>query len=143
MGLSSKMAMTGVKVADECVEAWNDIKMKKNMKYFVMMIKDKKQIVIEHRGEAEGTWEAFLAQLPEDQPRYGVFDVAYQTDDGRTQSKLVFINWSPDDKANVRDKMLYSGTKDAIKKKLTGCMKEVQANDLGDLDEDRVKELTA
>ena len=40
-------------------------------------------------------------------PRYGVVDVNYTTDDGRPQEKIVFFLWSPDS-CGVKDKMLYA-----------------------------------
>merc|ERR1711924_43569 len=81
------------------------------------------------------------AALPEDQPRYALVDIHYTTDDGRDQSKLTFVMWSPDDKCGVKDKMLYASSKDAIKKKFTGIMKELQANDMSDLTDDEINAL--
>merc|ERR1719465_147964 len=90
--------------------------------------------VIDAEGDASKTFADFVAALPEDQARYALVDIDYTTDDGRPQSKLTFVMWSPDDKLNVKDKMLYASSKDAIKKKFTGIMKELQANDMGDLE---------
>merc|ERR1719465_112816 len=90
--------------------------------------------VIDAEGDASKTFADFVAALPEDQPRYALVEVDYKTDDGRDQSKLTFVYWSPDDKTSVKEKMLYASTKDTLKKKFTGIMKEVQANDLGDLE---------
>merc|ERR1719468_1188786 len=110
------------------------------MKYFTCRIHNKKQIVIDKIEEdLDVDWAAFVSALPLEEPRYAVADVAYTTDDGREQKKLTFFVWSPDDKTTVKDRMLYASSKDAIKKKLVGLMKEVQANDTGDLDEQRVQ----
>lgn len=38
-------------------------------------------------------YEEFLESLPEDAPRYAVYDVEYETDDGGRRNKLVFISW--------------------------------------------------
>ena len=132
---------SGVKVADSCVEIYNEIKMKKSKKFVLFKIENKKEIVIDSEGDASKTFEDFKAALPEDQPRYGLVDIHYQTDDGRDQSKLTFVMWSPDDKCGVKDKMLYASSKDAIKKKFTGIMKELQANDMSDLTDDEVNAL--
>merc|ERR1719311_2040137 len=125
---------SGVKVSDACVEVYNEIKMKKSKKYVLFKIENKKEIVIDSEGDASKTFDDFKAALPEDQPRYGLVDIHYTTDDGRDQSKLTFVMWSPDDKCGVKDKMLYASSKDAIKKKLTGIMKELQCNDASDLE---------
>eukprot|EP00929_Paragymnodinium_shiwhaense_P005022 TRINITY_DN1063_c0_g1_i3.p1 TRINITY_DN1063_c0_g1~~TRINITY_DN1063_c0_g1_i3.p1 ORF type:complete len:143 (+),score=67.70 TRINITY_DN1063_c0_g1_i3:93-521(+) len=127
----------GVKVVDECIDKYNEIKMKKSLRYVTFMIKDKKEVVVDAEGAKEGEegngWDAFCKALPEDQPRYALVDVDYETEDGRPQNKLTFVYWSPDDKTSVKDKMIYSSTKDTLKKKFVGIMKEVQANDMTDL----------
>merc|ERR1711862_265818 len=99
---------------------------------------DKKIIKIDGEGDKSKTFEDFVKALPEDQARYALVDIDYQTDDGRPQSKLTFVTWSPDDKVGVKEKMLYASSKDAIKKKFTGIMKELQSNDYGDLEWDNV-----
>merc|ERR1712113_104260 len=98
------------------------------------MIENKKTVVIEKEGPASETFENFTEALPKDAPRYALVDVEYKAEDGRDQTKLCFFMWSPDDKAGVKDKMLYASSKDAMKKKFPGIMKEVQSNDRGDLD---------
>merc|ERR1712007_195078 len=97
--------------------------------------------MIDKQGERDETFDDFVSSLPEAEPRYALVDVDYKTDDGRDQSKLTFVMWSPDDKCGVRDKMLYASSKDAIKKKFTGIMKELQANDMSDLTDDEINAL--
>merc|ERR1712039_295898 len=108
--------------------------MKKNKRFFTFKIEDKKKIVVDAEGEKEKTWDDFCAQLPDDEPRYALVDVEFTSEDGRPQDKLTFVMWSPDDKCGVKAKVLYASSKDALKKKFPGIMKEVQANDTGDLD---------
>jgi cofilin len=121
---------TGVVVNDEVVEAFNDFKLKKGtnkLRYFVyVMSKDKKSIEIEKRG-------SICADLPENDCRYGLIDLEFETDDGRPTSKLVFISWNPDT-ASVRPKMLYSGSKEAIKSALNGVGIHINATDHSELD---------
>merc|ERR1712195_326966 len=114
---------------------------KKTKKYVLFKIENKKEIVIDCQGDTTKTFEDFKAALPEAEPRYGLVDIEYTTDDGRPQSKLTFVMWSPDDKCGVKDKMLYASSKDAIKKKFVGIMKEIQANDLDDLEDDAIQAL--
>merc|ERR1711988_1044277 len=95
---------------------------------------DKTAIEIEQEGEKAKTYDDFLAAMPENEPRYAVVDVEYTTDDGRPQDKIVFFLWSPDT-CGVKDKMLYASSKDAIRKKLNGIAREIQANDRSELEE--------
>jgi len=128
---------TGVVVNDEVVEAFNDFKLKKGtnkLRYFVyVMSKDKKSIEIEKRGSIEKSYDDFCADLPENDCRYGLIDLEFETDDGRPTSKLVFISWNPDT-ASVRPKMLYSGSKEAIKSALNGVGIHINATDHSELD---------
>lgn len=128
---------TGVVVNDEVVEAFNDFKLKKGankLRYFIyVMSKDKKSIEIEKRGAIEKTYDDFCAELPENDCRYGLIDLEFETDDGRPTSKLVFISWNPDT-ASVRPKMLYSGSKEAIKSALNGVGIHINATDHSELD---------
>ncbi|CAJ1382642.1 unnamed protein product [Effrenium voratum] len=127
---------SGVTVADECVEVHERIKMKKDLRYVTFkMSDDKKTIVVDETGDATKTYADFVKALPEGSPRYALVDFEFTTDDGRPQNKLVFVFWSPDDKTTVKERMLYASSKDAVRKKCTGVMKEAQVNDIGDLAE--------
>ena len=82
------------------------------LRYFIYKIEDKKRVVIEKQGERDKTYDDFVEDLPENDCRYGVIDIEFETTDGRPTSKIVFITWNPDT-APVRPKMLYSGSKEA------------------------------
>ena len=60
-----------------------------------------------------------IYDLPDNNYRYAVINIEFETDEGRPTSKLVFISWNTDT-ASVRSKMLYSGSKEAIKAALNG-----------------------
>merc|ERR1712032_1239369 len=131
---------SGVACDDEVKEIFNEVKMKKTHPWVTFHIQDKKIIKIDKKGEKlasfEENWKAFRDELLKNvggEPRYGIVDIDYTSDDGRPQNKLTFVVWSPDATAPVKSKMLYSSSKDAIKKKLTGIMKELQANGEDDL----------
>ncbi len=45
-------------------------------------------------GPSDSTYNEFVATLPQDQCRYGVFDYAYMNaDTGQVINKLVFVSW--------------------------------------------------
>lgn len=89
--------------------------------------------MIEAKGGKEKTYEDFCNELPENEPRYGLVDLEYKTNDGRPTSKLVLITWNPDS-ASIRPKMLYSGSKEAIKAVLNGVGIHINATDASELD---------
>lgn len=84
------------------------------------------------------TYDDFVAELPENECRYGVFDYEF-VEDGRAQGKILFVVWAPDT-AKVKPKMLYASSKANFKKKLVGIGSEIQATCLAEVDADAVKE---
>ncbi|OBS83110.1 hypothetical protein A6R68_22888 [Neotoma lepida] len=56
---------------------------------------------------------------------YALYD-AYETKESKKED-LVFIFWAPES-APLKSKMIYASSKDAIKRKLTGIKRELQAN---------------
>ena len=60
-----------------------------------------------------------IYDLPDNDCRYAVINIKFNTDKGRPTSKLVFISLNPDT-ASVRPKMLYSRPKEEIKAALNG-----------------------
>uniref|UniRef100_A0A6T5XBY3 ADF-H domain-containing protein n=1 Tax=Thalassionema nitzschioides TaxID=33649 RepID=A0A6T5XBY3_9STRA len=127
---------TGVRCHDDVAEAFTKFKLQQEpfkLRYFIYVIKDKKEIVIEKQGEREKTYDDFVENLPENDCRYGLLDLEFESDDGRPTSKLVFITWNPDT-APIRSKMLYSGSKEAIKSALVGVGIQINATDASELD---------
>lgn len=126
---------TGVQVDDEVASTFNDFKLGRGekLRFYIYKIVNKKQIVIEAKGGKEKTYEDFCNLLPENEPRYGLVDLEYTTNDGRPTSKLVLITWNPDS-ASIRPKMLYSGSKEAIKAALNGVGIHINATDASELD---------
>jgi len=84
-------------------------------------------------GQRDATYEDFCAALPESEARYGLIDLDFQTKDGRPTSKLVFIAWNPDT-GPIRQKMLYSSSKEAMKASLPGVGIHINATDNAELD---------
>jgi len=97
------------------------------------MSSDKTKIEIEKTGDLTKTYEDFCEDLPSDDCRYGLIDVEFQSDDGRPTSKIVFVAWNPDS-APVKAKMMYSGSKEAIKRVLVGVGIHLNATDSHELD---------
>ena len=120
------------------------MKTKKKAKYMVVKIttEDPVEMVIDSvadasAGKGQEGFEEFVGTLPPTESRYLVYDFDFQTDDGRPQDKLMFITWNPDDGA-IKQKMLYSSSKDALKKKLVGFAKELNATDFDEISYEEV-----
>ncbi|KIW09596.1 uncharacterized protein PV09_00465 [Verruconis gallopava] len=139
------MAASGVSVHPDCISAFNDLKLGKNTKYIIYKISDDwKEIVVEETSE-NGDWDQFREKLlnakSKDKKgkegiggRYAVFDVQYELETGEgTRNKITFISWVPDD-APQYPRMMYSSSKDALKRSLNGLAADIQANDADDIE---------
>ena len=52
--------------------------------------------MIDKIGALDKNYDDFVGELPENDCRYGIIDLDFETSDDRETSKLVFISWNPD-----------------------------------------------
>lgn len=139
--------MSGVTVDDECVTKFKEMQLKHKIRSIMFKLTDDmKQCVVDHdrilEKEGGNGFEQFVKQLPEDAPRYAVVDIPFTTKSGADTEKLIFVYWCPEG-CKPKQKMVYSSTKDAIRKALPGIQSEFQATDLDDMKlEDLQKKLS-
>ena len=136
----AKMAITAIKVHDDCMPVWNDIKIGHKYRYVIFNFsQDLEYVVVEKTAEPDKTYDDFLDDLPPRDVRYAVFDYSYHMEDGTERNKLLFIVWAPD-VAPVRRKMLIASTKASVKNALSGVALEIQATDDSEISEAAVRE---
>jgi len=127
---------TGVTASDEVATSFASFKLQKapfDLRYLIYEIKDKKTITIEKQGARDKTFEDLVEELPENDCRYALIDLEFLSADDRPTSKLVLLTWNPDT-AKIRSKMLYSGSKEALKGALNGVGIHINATDMSELD---------
>ncbi|XP_060571849.1 actophorin-like [Ruditapes philippinarum] len=129
---------SGVKIAEDVKEKYQLVKTGKKNPYVIYKIADDlKNIVVDKLGEEGETFEDFrqhmLAAAESGQGRYAVYDLVKDDASKNKTGDLVFIVWISDDKCGIKQKMLYSSSKDAIKKACVGFKKELQCNDESEL----------
>ena len=130
---------SGIDCTDECVDAFNALKLKHTTPYIIFKITDDfEEIEVLKQGEKGSSYDDFMEELPENACRYAVYDYEFE-DDGRKQSKILFVVWAPDS-SKIKEKMLYASSKANFKKKLVGIGNEIQATELSEIDEESVKE---
>lgn len=136
---------SGVSVQPECVTIFNDLKLKHLYRYIVYsMTDDLTQIKVLKTAPPSANYDDFVEDLKDaeskQQCRYGVYDTEYELKDGQKRNKLVFVLWSPEC-AKIKQKMVYTSSKDALKKALVGVGKDLQACDHDDLSYSSILEL--
>ncbi|XP_041355163.1 cofilin-like [Gigantopelta aegis] len=127
---------SGVGVKDECLEAYEEIKMGHRWLYIIYRLTDDlRKVMVEEKAGLDKSYQDFVDKLKEAeskrQCRYAIFDVKFFHGDV-PQQRLAFFLWSPDT-ATVRQKMLYSSSKQAFLRKLQGMRVIIQCNDDTDL----------
>lgn len=132
----SIMSLSGVRVSDGAVAAFNELKTKKTGRYVMFQITNDTEITVASVGERSSTYEDFVAKLANDQPAYVIFDFEWETADG-PRDKILFISWIPDG-CKVKSKMLYASSKAALGTALGGGFVEVAGSDVSDIDRESV-----
>jgi len=132
-------------VNPECVTAYNDIKLGHKYRYIIYALTDDlKEIRVLKTAAPSSTYDNFIEEMVDSQEkrqcRYGIYDAVYKLKDGQNRTKLVFILWSPEE-ATVKQKMVYTSSKDALKRALVGVGKEMQATDQAELAWETVMEV--
>nr|CAH8823961.1 unnamed protein product [Trichobilharzia regenti] len=129
---------TGVKCHRSCIEAFEDLKRNKNHRYILFHIENKQEIKVLHQANRSATYEDFkndlVTAMNEGQGRYAVYD--YECE-GKLPT-LVFILWVPSS-LDVKMRMIYAASKDALKTSLIGIKRELEANDLEEIEEEEVR----
>jgi cofilin len=103
------LSPSSVSVTPECIQAFNELKLGKSLKWIIFKISDDwKEIVVEETS-TESNYDAFREKLinakSKDRKgvegiggRYAVYDVEYDAPGGEgKRSKITFISWVPDD----------------------------------------------
>ena len=131
---------SGVGIDDTAISTFNELKLGHTYRYIIFRVSDDNtKIIVDKTGAPTTCFAEFVSELPRDECRYAVFDLAYTSEDGSDRNKLVFILWSPDS-AKIKSKMLYTSSKLDLRRALVGIGVEFQATDLSEIEEDVVVE---
>ena len=77
----------------ECLDAFQELKLGKKNKYIIYKLSpDNTEIVVDKRGSLASTYDDFLAELPEAECRWAVYDFEYEHDGGK-RNKITFFSW--------------------------------------------------
>ena len=126
------MVDANLEVAEQCLSAFNRIKMDKDIRYVIFKIENQRVVVVDKVGQLSTSFDSFHQDIPPNEPRFIVFDLEFRNNDGLNLNKIIFIHWCPDT-SRVNEKMVYASTKENLKKRFVGIFKEIQASTLEDL----------
>ncbi|XP_035697368.1 cofilin-like [Branchiostoma floridae] len=128
---------SGIKVTDEVVAAYDEVKQKHKYKYVTFKVSDcETKIIVDTKVESS-TYEEFQSSFPNDGARWSIYDFDYKNREGQDRNKLILVSWCPDS-VKVKAKMMHASSTDALKKKCPAT--KVQATDYDELNFDEVRE---
>ena len=78
--------------------------------------------------------------MPKDEPRWAVYEFEWTSDDQRKESKVIFLNYSPDNSKVPKDRFAYSQFKATVRAKIDPVHKELQINDHADINWNAIRE---
>ncbi|TKY88638.1 hypothetical protein EX895_002269 [Sporisorium graminicola] len=126
---------SGVKVSQECLDKFQELKLGKKIKYIIYSLNDKNTEIIVQNTSTSTSYDDFLAELPPTECRYAIYDFEYEKADAGKRNKICFFSWSPDD-AKIKPKMVFASSKDALRKALVGISTEIQGTDFSEVSYD-------
>ncbi|EFL37347.1 cofilin [Streptomyces griseoflavus Tu4000] len=131
-------SLSGVTLNDACVETYQQLKLGKKLKYIIFHLnKENTEIAVEKSSDSVD-YDNFLADLPEDECRWAVYDLEYEKEEGAgKRNKLTFVSWAPDS-AKMKQKMAYASSKDILRRALTGIAVEIQGTDFSEVAHENV-----
>ncbi|KAF7314514.1 Actin depolymerizing factor [Mycena kentingensis (nom. inval.)] len=131
---------SGVPVHDDCLEQFNILKLKKTLKYIIYGLNDKFTEIVVKSTSASTDYEDFIKELPENEPRWAVYDLEFEKEEGGgIRNKIIFYSWVPGD-AKVKARMVAASSKEALRRLLLGVATEIQGTDYSEVDYETVLE---
>ena len=84
---------SGVAVNPECLDAFQELKLKKKYKYIIFGLNKDKTEIVSIKADTSKDYDEFLTDLPESECRWAVYDFEFQKEEGGQRNKIVFYSW--------------------------------------------------
>ncbi|KAH6974473.1 cofilin, actophorin [Ilyonectria sp. MPI-CAGE-AT-0026] len=133
---------SGVRIADECISAVNDLRSKRGPtkpQFVIFKISDDQRTVVVEESSPEKDYEEFLQRISsavepngDAAARYAVYDVEYSLGGDGKRVKSIFISWVPS-QTSIKSRMIYASTREQLNKALN-IGASIHADDLEDLE---------
>jgi len=122
---------SGVNVNPSCLTAYQELKLGKKHTYIIYgLSKDHSEIIVQ-KTSSSTEYDDFLVDLPETECVWAVYDFEYEKGEAK-RNKIIFYSWSPDN-AQIKQKMLFASSKEALRRALVGIAVEVQGTEYSEV----------
>jgi hypothetical protein len=75
------------------LEVFQQLKLGKKHKYITFRIGDDKKEIVVEKSSTSADYDDFIADLPENECRWAVFDFEFEKEEGGKRNKIVFYSW--------------------------------------------------
>jgi cofilin len=123
---------SGVTVNDVCLQEYRALKLKRTHKYIVFNLSEDYSEIVVEKVSSSPDYDDFIADLPETECRWAVYDFEFEKEGAGKRSKLTFISWAPEN-AKVKQKMLFASSREPLRRALEGIAVEVQGTEYLDI----------
>ncbi|CAL1712470.1 unnamed protein product [Somion occarium] len=123
---------SGVGVNQNVLDTYQELKLGKKHKYIVFGLSPDNTEIVVTKTSSDNSYETFLADLPEAECRWAIYDFEFERPGEGKRNKLLFVTWAPDD-AKIKQKMLFASSKDALRRSLVGISTEIQGTDYSEV----------
>ncbi|KAI6019805.1 hypothetical protein F5J12DRAFT_813337 [Pisolithus orientalis] len=126
---------SGIPVSDDCVEQFRNLKHRKH-KYIIFSLSPDMRSVVTLKTSSDASYKNFLAELPDNECRWAVYDFEFEKDSAK-RNKICFFSWSPDT-AKIKQKMVFASSRDSLRRCFDGIHMEVQGTDPTEVEYDAI-----
>ncbi|CAE6393086.1 unnamed protein product, partial [Rhizoctonia solani] len=126
---------SGVTADSSCLVAYQGMKTGKKTAYIILKLTEDFHSITVDKTSNDNNFDEFIAQLPQTEPRWAVYDFSFEKDGGGKRNKLVFFGWSPES-SQIKHKMVYAASREVLRKSLQGTSVEIQVTDLSEISYD-------
>ncbi|KAF8157885.1 hypothetical protein B0H34DRAFT_433270 [Crassisporium funariophilum] len=123
---------SGVGVSEDCLKDFQELKLKKTNKYIIFTLNKELTEIIVDKKSKDTDYDTFIADLPETECRWAIYDFEFEKEGAGIRQKLIFVSWSPDN-AKIKQKMVFASSREALKRALTGVAIEIQGTDYSEV----------
>jgi cofilin len=123
---------SGVGINDQCLDIYQELKLKHKYKYITFKLNDAFTEVVVDQAVENGTYDDFVGTLQETECRYAVFDFDYEKEGEGKRNKIIFISWIPGG-SKLKARMVYASSLNSFAKTIEPQV-QIQANDFDDID---------
>ncbi|KAJ5636036.1 uncharacterized protein N7484_009349 [Penicillium longicatenatum] len=157
--LLNRAHASSVEISEKCISTCKQIAQRTLTYAIYNLDKENAKIIVEK--SSTGSYDEFVNDLPQDECRWGVFDLEFKSKlDGTDHSRMLLFKWyvhfiarfsnsqveklindrvlrSPSS-AGIKQKLDLNKETDALKESLTGVTGVIQATDYDDIDHETV-----